>query len=332
MKIGRMMHRFSFVVFLVLSGIQTARGGNSPVDVLIKNKAIFIKNILACSTATKCPENRCFVPMRDTLIKLLQSQNLKDAAKLRIAILYFSVSRSIIYANSSRAWFNDSIDFNFLIEALHADTDFLAVSAGDLLAERSDITTLRNYRDKIKQALSRSSFVSMKRKIHILALASKTVESIKDTSGIENAVRKYMIDTESENEMIATLDTNPLYYEKLWAIHDLSLKGNRRCLQALILHFNEPCFSWSKRNEFAPACTSATLRIPIIQYMGRYYPNESLLNDSLYALLYCPEKSTDRKYIALYFDRFLRWAKKELGVEPKDPALPSMIGETCRYE
>lgn len=43
-----------------------------------------------------------------------------------------------------------------------------------------------------------------------------------------------------------------------------------------------------------------------------------------------PGKMENRELVSLYFTKFTQWAKKEFGVEPKDPPLPPVINQGCR--
>jgi hypothetical protein len=70
--------------------------------------------------------------------------------------------------------------------------------------------------------------------------------------------------------------------------------------------------------------------MPIIEGMGRFYPDVPLFTDSLYLLRNDDEKKRDRAYVAWYFRGFLKWAKQEFGVEPTDPELPPVISQGCR--
>lgn len=157
----------------------------------------------------------------------------------------------------------------------------IAIIAYGLLLGQSDIVQLRKYRDEIQQTLVNAPKINLDQKVCLIALATDSIKfsNDNDTSILGKAVKKYMLDTTSENRKIAALDTSKSFDEKLWAINDLILRGNRRCLTALILHFNEPSFLVRGRNEVVGPCALETLRIPIIKGLSRYFPDESLLND-----------------------------------------------------
>ena len=329
MKEDRMMNRLIMIVLMILSGSSTLYGSNNNVDILLENKDVLIKRIYACSTKNADPIMHCYFPEWNTLINLLKSDKVTGAEKKRIEILYFTYHKAIIQAGSSGPWLADSINFNFFIESLRTGPANIAIKAYSVLAEESAIKEFRKHRAGLKNALLTSP-ISSRRKIRLLGLASESAESIKDSSSLETEVKNYLSDTVSVNRFITDLDSSTVYKEKEKAIRELLYRGNRKCLNALILHFNEPCFDYVKVTKTAPPCTTGTLRIPVIKGLSRYYPDIPLLNDSLTALLADRNKMNDREYVSTYFESFLTWAKEEFGVEPKDPPLPPMIRQSCR--
>ncbi len=326
------MNRYTFFVILLLVFCQMAFGNLNSVNVLIQNRDVLINKFLSCSPSKNRIKN-CYFFMRDSIIHLLESKDINDKQRDEIARIYFCQSSRIIRALSAGFWISDSINYNFLIKGLQSDSSYIAINAYNLLFENTSINHLRKNRDKIKKSLSHSSLISLERRIWLLALASDSViieENKNDTSSIEKEVRKFLSDTVSENKMIAALDTNPDFREKSYVVKKLLQRGNKRCLQALIVHFNEPSFDWDKINADAPPCTTQTLRFPIVLGVSRYFPENPFLNDSLYLLRIDSQKRQDKEYVARYFKEFLIWAKKEFGVEPKDPELPPTIEQNCR--
>lgn len=216
----------------------------------------------------------------------------------------------------------DSINFHFLIKALKSDESRIAIIAYGLLSGQSDIFQLRKYRDEIQQALVNAPKISLDQKVRLIALATDSIKfsNDNDTSVLGKAVKKYMLDTTAENRRIAAFDTNESFYEKLWAINDLILRGNRRCFTALILHFNEPSFMLRGRNEVVGPCTTRTLRVPIIESLSRFFPDEPLLNDSLYSIRNNSEKMDNRELVLLYFDKITQLAKKRIWSRTKRSA------------
>lgn len=319
------MNRLFFVILFLL-GTQRIQANSDLEDIIINNKEIIISKLLSCSTRM-CD----FGPKRDTLINLLQRKNLNIAEKEKITKIYLFNKRAIIYTNSSSELLRDSINFKILIKALESAKDGVAIPAYDYLIYLSDINQLRKYNSSIKQAFTRASKISSERKVRLLALATDSLKNASyksDTSLFTKALKEYMIDTAFENKKIAMLDTGKYFNEKNWAINDLILRGNRRCLNALILHFNDPTFELAGSASYP--CTSFTLRIPIIKGLSRYFPDEPLLSDSLYSIMNSPDKINNRETVSLYFTAVIKWAKKEFGVEPKDPPLPPVICQGCR--
>lgn len=314
----------------MLTSIKTSYCDNNPFNVILKNKDKLITNFFKHQSELPCSTSWCLIPQRDSLVTLLNSTDLKLADKKYVVKYFLNFSRCVILANSNHLWIEESCLFDFFIECLQSDNNEFVNPSYNILVGYTTIPALRKNRNKIKIALNNSPTISLNRKVKLLALATSQTEILNDTSTLERKVKEYLSDTLTESKLIADLDSSKIYRNKLKAVEKLVLKGNNRCLKALIIHFNKPSFAWTKINEYSEPCTTQTLRVPIIQGISRYYPNNPLLNDSLFFLMNCNEKKQNVEYISKYFKMFLEWAKKEFGVVPKDSELTPTINQSCR--